>query len=91
MWPVTYIFEFETPDPRGVTSLTDIQRFKFCRQYLWVDEKGKKTRLTAPQYVDLLMTYVQKTINDESIFPTKHGQNLKPIVSWLNLILETFV
>lgn len=43
------------------------------RQYLWVDEKGKKTRLTAPQYVDLLMTYVQKTINDETIFPTKHG------------------
>jgi len=48
--------------------------FKICRQYLWVDEKGKKTRLTAPQYVDLLMTYVQKTINDETIFPTKHGR-----------------
>ena len=43
-------------------------------QYLWVDEKGKKTRLSAPQYVDLLMTYVQKTINDETIFPTKHGK-----------------
>jgi hypothetical protein len=39
-----------------------------------VDEKGKKTRLSAPQYVDLLMTYVQKTINDETIFPTKHGK-----------------
>lgn len=48
------------------------------RQYLWVDDKGKKTRLTAPQYVDLLMTYVQKTINDETIFPTKHGNDFPP-------------
>ena len=55
-----------------LTSLLNIYR-----QYLWVDEKGKKTRLSAPQYVDLLMTYVQKTINDETIFPTKHGEPLK--------------
>ena len=53
-----------------LTSLLNISR-----QYLWVDEKGKKTRLSAPQYVDLLMTYVQKTINDETIFPTKHGES----------------
>jgi len=43
------------------------------RQYLWVDEKGKKSRLSAPQYIDYIMTYVQKTINDEATFPTKHG------------------
>ncbi len=43
------------------------------RQYLWVDDKGKKTRLSAPQYIDYIMTFVQKTINDETIFPTKHG------------------
>jgi len=43
------------------------------RFYLWHDEKGKKSRLSAPQYVDYVMTYVQKTVNDESIFPTKHG------------------
>ena len=40
-------------------------------KHLW----GKKTRLSAPQYVDLLMTYVQKTINDETVFPTKHGEH----------------
>jgi len=45
------------------------------RQYLWVDEKGKKSRLSAPQYIDYIMTYVQKTINDESTFPTKHGND----------------
>lgn len=41
------------------------------RQYLWFDEKGKKTRVAAPQYVDYVMTFTQKTIGDETIFPTK--------------------
>ncbi|KAK3856948.1 hypothetical protein Pcinc_036753 [Petrolisthes cinctipes] len=41
------------------------------RQYLWFDEKGKKTRVAAPQYVDYVMTFTQKTLNDENIFPTK--------------------
>ena len=43
------------------------------RVYMWVDEKGKKSKLSAPQYVDYVMTYVQKTVNDETLFPTKHG------------------
>lgn len=45
------------------------------RQYLWVDEKGKKSRLSANQYIDFSMSYVQKTINDEATFPTKHGND----------------
>lgn len=40
-----------------------------------MDEKGKKSRLSAPQYIDYIMTYVQKTINDEGTFPTKHGND----------------
>ena len=51
-----------------------ITEFLNFRQYLWVDEKGKKSRLSAPQYIDYIMTYVQKTINDEGTFPTKHGK-----------------
>ena len=43
------------------------------RVYMWLDEKGKKSKLSAPQYVDYVMTYVQKTVNDETLFPTKHG------------------
>ncbi|KAK7582601.1 hypothetical protein V9T40_014046 [Parthenolecanium corni] len=42
------------------------------RTYLWFDDKGKKTRLSAPQYVDYVMTFTQKTINDEAVFPTKY-------------------
>ena len=60
-------------------SFSCISKIKVChfhfRQYLWVDEKGKKSRLSAPQYIDYIMTYVQKTINDEATFPTKHGND----------------
>lgn len=41
---------------------------------MWFDEKGKKTRVAAPQYIDYVMTFIQKTISDESIFPTKYGK-----------------
>ena len=43
----------------------------FFRTYLWMDERGKKSRVSAPQYVDYVMTYIQKTVNDETMFPTK--------------------
>lgn len=49
------------------------QIFFIYRTYLWFDEKGKKSRVAAPLYIDYVMTYVQKTINDEAIFPTKYG------------------
>ncbi|XP_005112185.2 MOB kinase activator-like 2 [Aplysia californica] len=42
-------------------------------QYFWTDDKGKKSKNTAPQYVDYVMTHIQKLINDESVFPTKFG------------------
>ncbi|XP_019869512.2 MOB kinase activator-like 2 isoform X2 [Aethina tumida] len=41
--------------------------------YLWFDEKGKKTKVAAPQYIDYVMTFIQKTISDENIFPTKYA------------------
>jgi Mob1/phocein family len=44
------------------------------RTYLWYDEKGKKNRCPAPQYIDYVMTYTQRTISDESYFPTKYAK-----------------
>ncbi|XP_071809780.1 MOB kinase activator 2-like [Asterias amurensis] len=41
-------------------------------QYLWLDDKGKKLKLTAPQYINYAMSNIQKYINDESILPTKY-------------------
>ena len=40
---------------------------------MWLDDKGKKSKISASQYVDYVMTYVQKVVNDEATFPTKHG------------------
>ena len=49
--------------------------FGFCfRQYLYVDEKGKKCKCSAPDYVNLVMSDCQKLIKDESVFPTKYGR-----------------
>ena len=45
-------------------------------QYQWVDEKGKKCKCTAPQYVEYVMAFIKKTIHDESVFPTKYGMLL---------------
>lgn len=43
------------------------------RTYLWYDEKGKKTRVPAAQYVDYVMTFAQRTVSDELMFPTKYA------------------
>jgi len=43
--------------------------------YLWTDERGKRSKVPAPQYIDYVMTYMQKTLNDESIFPTKQDRD----------------
>ncbi|XP_013980100.2 MOB kinase activator 2 isoform X1 [Salmo salar] len=42
--------------------------------YYWYDERGKKTKCTAPQYVDFVMSLVQKLVTDDDIFPTKYGK-----------------
>lgn len=42
-------------------------------QYQWIDDRGKKCKCTAPQYVDYVMSFAQKYIYDESVFPTKYG------------------
>lgn len=47
------------------------------RQYYWYDERGKKVKCTAPQYVDFVMSSVQKLVTDEDVFPTKYGRSLR--------------
>ncbi|XP_075921506.1 MOB kinase activator 2-like isoform X1 [Petromyzon marinus] len=44
-------------------------------QYFWQDERGKKVKCTGPQYVDYVMSCIQTTITDESVFPTKYGRD----------------
>jgi len=44
-------------------------------EYHWADgtEVKKAIKVSAPEYVDYLMTWVQKQLDDESIFPSKIG------------------
>jgi len=41
-------------------------------EYLWADGKDikKPIKVSAPEYADFLMTWVQNTLEDETIFPT---------------------
>ncbi|XP_067946576.1 MOB kinase activator 2-like isoform X2 [Watersipora subatra] len=42
--------------------------------YMWIDDKGKKCKCSAAQYIDYVTTYIHKTVSDHSVFPTKHGE-----------------
>jgi len=42
--------------------------------YYWIDEKNKKIKHSAPQYIELSMVFIQKTLSDETIFPTRLDQ-----------------
>lgn len=59
------ISEFCTPavcaDMRGPCS----------RVYQWVDDRGRKSKVSASQYMDFAMTFIQSRIDDESLFPSK--------------------
>ncbi|XP_042113590.1 MOB kinase activator 2 isoform X4 [Peromyscus maniculatus bairdii] len=51
-------------------------------QYYWYDERGKKVKCTAPQYVDFVMSSVQKLVTDEDVFPTKYENSPAPSSPW---------
>jgi len=41
-------------------------------EYLWADETVKKPiKVSAPDYVDYLMTWVQSILDDEAVFPSR--------------------
>ncbi len=49
------------------------------RDCLWIDQNRKQLRLPGPHYVDLVMSWVQGLVDDETIFPTKSGVFLFPV------------
>eukprot|EP01027_Heterolobosea_sp_BB2_P010227 GEZU01015030.1.p1 GENE.GEZU01015030.1~~GEZU01015030.1.p1 ORF type:complete len:224 (+),score=60.41 GEZU01015030.1:218-889(+) len=55
-------------------------------EYLWQDKKDKKPReVSAPEYVNLLMDWIEEQLNDEQTFPsqvsTPFPKNFKSTVS----------
>lgn len=43
------------------------------QQFHWLDEKNKKCKYSASQYIDTCLTYAAKLLADEAQFPTKMG------------------
>lgn len=46
--------------------------------YLWVDGNGQLINLPAGSYIDYVLTWISKKINDQSVFPTKNGGAFPP-------------
>jgi hypothetical protein len=42
--------------------------------YCWIDERGRKVKYSAPQYIELATTFIQRNISNENIFPTRLGK-----------------
>ncbi|KAK7469004.1 Maintenance of ploidy protein mob2 [Stygiomarasmius scandens] len=43
--------------------------------YTWINQDRKSVNLPAPTYIDYVMTWLQNLLDDESVFPTKSGQD----------------
>lgn len=79
-WPPSWchLWTQQAPHPRARALCGWVARDQpLCphRQYYWYDERGKKVKCTAPQYVDFVMSSVQKLVTDEDVFPTKYGRS----------------
>src|SRR5271167_4749001 len=72
--------------PTACPTMSAGQRY----EYLWADPtpskstttksgttvtRGEPLKMSAPEYVDTLMTYIQARIDDESTFPSKIGSS----------------
>ena len=67
-------------------------------EYLWCDNQNykKPTHLSAPQYISLLMEWIEKQINDETVFPVTVGvpfpKNFQSVCKkLLNRLFRVFV
>ncbi|ORX71314.1 Mob1/phocein [Linderina pennispora] len=58
-------------------------------EYTWTDTQRKTIKLSAPQYIDYVLSQIQTTLNEERVFPTKVGSEFpKEIRHTLNIIYK---
>uniref|UniRef100_A0AAF5DLB1 EB domain-containing protein n=1 Tax=Strongyloides stercoralis TaxID=6248 RepID=A0AAF5DLB1_STRER len=55
-----------------------VMTYPGCQKAYWLDERGKRYVYTAPNYIDTVMSFCEKSRNDEGLFPTKHGNDFPP-------------
>lgn len=64
--------EYDSEETMIVGIQADGRRF----EYLWQDSENYKrpTKMPAPAYIEQLMTWVQASIDNESVLPSKIGE-----------------
>lgn len=55
------------------TCFSFISTYHYRLNYTWVNQDRKSINLTAPTYIDYVMTWVQNLLDDGKTFPTKLG------------------
>jgi len=82
-WLAANVFEFYTYLNLFYGSIADFCTLDTCPtmgagiypDYQWVDPHTRKSsKVPARTYIDYAMTWIDNTINDESVFPTKAGR-----------------
>lgn len=44
------------------------------RIYYWIDERGRKSKCSAVEYIDRVTASIEKLVRDDAVFPYKHGE-----------------
>lgn len=60
----------------GIVRITADTRDRF--EYLWQDSEHFKrpTKMSAPEYIEHLMSWVQSNIDNEQMFPSRLGMSI---------------
>ncbi|CAG8529782.1 4402_t:CDS:2 [Ambispora gerdemannii] len=81
-WLAVNVFEFFNYLNLFYGSVTDFCTTSSCPsmsagpgvEFYWIDHTRKSAKLSAPTYIDYVMTWIQNLLNDEATFPTKAGR-----------------
>lgn len=46
----------------------------------WLDDKGKKIKCSAEEYMNFALSYSQRCCSDESLFPTKYDKSFPTVI-----------
>ncbi|THV03030.1 hypothetical protein K435DRAFT_775193 [Dendrothele bispora CBS 962.96] len=85
-WVAVNIFDFYTNLNEFYGAITECCTQSSCPtmsagpnlNYMWTTPERKQISLSAPTYIDSVMSSVQNLLDDESVFPTKSGQEFNP-------------
>eukprot|EP00834_Sanchytrium_tribonematis_P004952 NODE_271_length_11194_cov_0.541595.p6 type:complete len:211 gc:universal NODE_271_length_11194_cov_0.541595:827-195(-) len=98
-WIVSHVFDFYSHTILFFDVVNDICTTKECpvfsageEEYLWTDSQKKLIKASAPEYVQLATTWIQKQFDDEGLFPTKYGMPFsKETIPIIKIILKHIV